>query len=219
MFIGVEGSGKSTQINLLRSWLSKSSHRTKVVDIREKNLFAYILWKFLIVSGRYSLYLRPDETLTKGPDVAITRKTHKLWFLLQFASVAVLIPFNVSLPLSLGYVVISERFVMDTISDVLKATYSFGTMNSVVVKASLRLLSFIRKDSILIYLHTEYPALVERYRRRGTPAEWREYVQSRNLYYQLLLTKLGFSYISLDTTEDSAEVTFCKLTDAIQRYI
>jgi len=211
VFMGAEGVGKSTQIDLLRSWLLKSNYRIKVVDIRGNLLFAYLLWKFLMLAGRYSDYLRPDGTMTRGPDKVILAKVCKLWFILQLVSVLPLILFKVRLPLLLGYVVIAERYIVDTLSDILRLAQNLGISNSWSVSASFILSRFLRGDAFFIFLTAEYSELTSRYRKRLTPTEWREYIERRNQYYKIVVQRLGIEYFFIDTTRETTTMTFARI--------
>lgn len=216
-FLGCEGVGKSTQIKLLKSWLHSSNvKKIKTIDLRGNSLLAYAFWRFLILSGRYTTFLRPDGNRTRGPDSQILKRTCTFWFFLMVMSTLPLILLKVYLPLLLGRVVVAERYVLDITSDIFRLSHAFGKSNSFVVKTSLLLLHFFPNNSQLIYLYADYSALKYRYRKRQTPLEWPEYIDSRNNYYlsglkQLNLGKLKASYLFIDSTSENEKAVFEKV--------
>jgi thymidylate kinase len=222
IFVGVEGVGKSTQIKFLKRWLnSLDIQKVKVIDIRGNCLFAYAFWRFLVFTGRKTSYLRPDGCSTVGPDPLILQKTGNLWFSLILVSTLPMILIKVYLPLLMGYTVIAERYVIDTISDIQRLGLMYKIQNSRIIRLSSILFTFFPKDSILIYVHADYSALTERYRKRETPIESKEYAQSREQYYGQVLRTLKskrptLCHLYLDSTCDSEINASNKLLNLLQ---
>ncbi|MEM2294476.1 MAG: hypothetical protein QXX41_14485 [Nitrososphaerota archaeon] len=88
-------------------------------------------------------------------------------------------------PYQVGYVVIAERYLLDTIIDTLRMRKYRGLKDSKVLKFLMRyLLHFIPKKSLIIYLCADYTSLRKRYHLRKTPVEHPEWIE-----FQLLLDR------------------------------
>lgn len=224
VFLGVEGVGKSTQINFLKKWLQDSGFRkTITIDVRGNCLFASAFCRTLTFLGRYTYYARPDGTRTKGLDSFILQKTCKVWFILIMISTIPMILVKVYLPLLMRYNVIAERYVLDTISDIARLAEKFNMQNSRIVQASLILMTFLPRNCLLIHMDADYPSLILRYKKRKSPIEWKEYVQERTQFYDFVLKQLKLKqpnvyYAHVNTTRDTETATFQKLRVIVKKW-
>jgi thymidylate kinase len=175
-FLGPNGVGKSTQIKLLIDWLKGRKVKTKIAYVQCNHLPVLILEGFIIRLGRSSSYVYPDGTRLTNPSAEIMQKIKYFWFCLQFLSIVFLSFVRVYLPLLLGYTVVAERYVLDSVSDLywfsrhLKVNQRFF---SSLVKV---LLYLVPENTVIVHLDAPYDVLRVRYGERGSVVQPREYV-------------------------------------------
>lgn len=117
-FIGTDGSGKSTLSTTISESLKKRNIRVRKTYGRHK----YFLSKLAILIGRKffmknsDLFLNYDKYLD---DKRITYRKYSrlidLFVFLLMLEYIVQLVFKVTIPLKLGYIVVSDRYIFDTI--------------------------------------------------------------------------------------------------------
>lgn len=195
---GCDGSGKSTCIELLDSYLKKQ--KTCKVWLCSHHLLAWILCRIFVSLGYYVERPSPKKSQVKYPLPELSRGTigRYVWQYLEFISVILMILVKIKINIMLGYTVIVERYIPGTLADF---TYMFGGhfLNTFAARFLLRV---IEKNALLIYLNTDYKVIVKR---RGISAEPWDYVETQMKVYTWFFRH--YPCHKIDTSQPLAETT------------
>jgi thymidylate kinase len=185
---GPDGAGKSTHSLLLSNKLRAHGHKVKRVCIRSNHYPFRVFWTFLkLVCGEQYVY--PDGHVLRIPKVAILRALSTFIIYVQLFNVLALVLIT-RIYLRLGYFVIAERFVLDTYADFLYFSYKFTGKK--LAPCVLRiLLRFLPKNMLFIYLDADYLSLRDRYKRRGTIPEPKDYVELQRIVGRMFARKFN----------------------------
>ena len=129
------------------------------------------------------------------------------WAAIELVSVLPLIIYRVYFQLFLGYILVAERYVIDTIVTIAYFIDDFGFLYSPLATA---LLYCIPKDSAFIYLDSSYETMIKR---RGINVEVRCFIEFQRKAYSILANHL--EALMIDTSRLSVEET----SAIISRYV
>jgi thymidylate kinase len=195
IFFGVDGVGKTTQANLLAKKYWERGDKVSKAWLRGRHTLAYLVSKLLLKIG-YSHIIKQGDIEILDPRGFVSRK---FWSFLEFVSVVPLILLRMSLPLLLGYVVIAERFIVDT---VVFNSFYIGKDFKPYIRILLR---FIPRKAVLIHLDADWDEL--RCRRAG---DWPEdFIKYQLNEYRLYA--LRFRALTINTTRNPVDVTQKKI--------
>jgi len=202
VFFGPDGAGKSTQAQLLVKFLKSQKCRPRMAWIRGRHSFAFFIAKFFTKLGYYRVVKSPNGASYEIFDPCLLPKLGRLWGFIEFASVLPWIFTRVYLPRILGYTVVSERYVVDT---VVYLGYWLGK-NSLQSFLAKVLLNFIPKDSVLIHLDAETHTLLERH---PDDVISRDFIVFQRQAYGMFAESL--KAISIDTSTCGIEESFQRI--------
>lgn len=174
--IGVEGTGKTTQANLLTKWLESRGETVNRVNIRTGHLLIHLL---------RNLTGYPTQASKAGSWKAdqFSERIKNLWpllFFLEIVNTIILAFFRVFLPLKLNRVVIAEGYVIDTYCDLRRRYKKYSKENHFYQNMSKILLRFIPSSTIIVNLDVgSYNELIRRYKKRKGSSEPQDYVNFR----------------------------------------
>lgn len=197
-FFGADGVGKTTQGRMLVHRLKKMGVDTKLVRIRSGRTFASLVYQFL-------KWLKSDQ-IQLGEDGRVIRiylmkgNPHRqIWCLLEFMSMIPWLLRGVFIPLSVGRVVVAERYIIDAI-----ATLAYLVDNPVWPRSYLAktMLRFIPNNTIFIHLDAPYSVIAER---KGSSIDPRSYIEFQRKTYNDFARALGA--FTIDTTSLSVPDT------------
>lgn len=177
VFVGPQGSGKTTQVRLLTKWLRKNKVRVRQAHIMNNHLLAFIFERILIRLGRYDYWVYPSGERLLKIDVRIEKRILNFWLLLQVLSLLLASFFRVQIWHWLGYTVIAERYFPDSIIHLKGIAEWHKSAHLPVARLINQLFRFIPRDSLVIFLGCDYQTLCRRYRNRRTPVEPKDYYQ------------------------------------------
>jgi len=203
-FLGPNGAGKSTQINLLVRWLRARGLRVKVAYVQCNHLPILILDGFLIKLGRFGFYTYPDGKRVRVPSAEILFRIRYLWFCIQFLSIVFLSFIRVYVPLLMGYVVVAERYVLDSVSDLCWASLSFRVKASFLSRIVKVLLYLVPRGTVIVHLDAPYEVLERRFFERGSVVEPRDYVEMQRKFSWKLIEALGNRNVKAVHVDSSA---------------
>jgi len=153
---GIDGSGKTTIAGCLIKHLTSKGYRTKYVWIKSLHSFAYLLSNFL------KLLLGPQVTANPNK-VDVERFDHSrynhFWPFIELISILPLLVFKVYLPILLGYVIVSDRCLIDTVITISTRIGDPSFVNSRTGKILLRLMP---KGAIVIHFDVDLNSVLKR---------------------------------------------------------
>lgn len=157
-FFGPDGSGKSTQVEILIDFLNGRGVRVKKCWVRSPHTIAFFLWKVFVRIGFYRVVLNPFGVPIKLPAVDRNRKFRCLWSVIELFGVLPII-LRVYVSLLSGYKLVAERYVLDTITTVAYFVNDICFLNSAISRILLR---FIPRNTVFIFLDADYATIYQR---------------------------------------------------------
>jgi thymidylate kinase len=200
VFFGVDGVGKTTQANLLVAYYKEKTNRVQKCWIRARHSVAFFVSKILLTLGYSKTILNGDNVVLDSRHLPF--KT--FWGFLEFFSVVPLILTRMVIPSFLGSVVISERYVIDTI-----VFNSFFIGHEFIVYNKL-LLKMMPPNAILIHLDATESDIINR-KNEDWPIDFIRYQLNS---YRYFAEYLGATVIN--TSETSISETFSIIVDVCQ---
>ncbi|MEM4468906.1 MAG: hypothetical protein QXS32_07580 [Candidatus Nezhaarchaeales archaeon] len=206
---GPDGSGKSTQARILAKHLVNRGLKVKLVWIKSRHTLAYIISRvFAKLSPRF-LVLNPHGTIIRINAINNNPIGRLIWPWIEFMSILPLVILRVYLPLLMGYVIVAERYMVDSVVSIAYWLNDSNFLSSFIARTMLRL---IPKRSMLVYLYSDYEEIR---RRRGNMADPKDYVCFQKLAYNKLARMLGA--IRIDTSQRSIEGTASAIRDHLKQ--
>lgn len=203
VFFGSDGAGKTTQATYLLDYLRIRKRRPKLAWIRGRHLLAFVLANFFVRLGYRQLNVRNRQE-TFDPNLLPNIKA--LWNLIELASVIPWVLFRVYLPSFLGYTVVAERYLVDT---VVYLSYWLGEDYLHSLSARI-LLGLIPADSLLIHFDAEIRVLL---RRASDDVVTEDFIIFQKRVYRILAKMLGA--ITVDTSKYGKKEAFQRIVDAL----
>ena len=192
IFFGADGTGKSTQAAMLLKEFKDRGLKASKAWIRARHSLAYVVSQLLIRMG-YKLTLTTQNSQRRILDSrALPAKW--LWSLLEFISVIPWIITRMYLPLLLGYHVVAERYIVDTI---VYNQYFIGKSFNIYAKALMRM---IPKDALLIHMDAERQDVLKR--RKGDIFS-ENFIEHQLKQYRHIASQLNT--LSINTSNRSIE--------------
>jgi len=209
VFFGSDGSGKTTQVRLLATHFRQQGFKVRLVWIRAHHSLASILSKILASFG----YARPRIIYGKSYesfDVKLLPRLKRFWGFIEFISVLPWILIKVKLPLLLGYVVIADRYVVDTIVSV---AYFLGDYEFPSAYVAKILLAMVSKGVFLIHLNAETEVIIERRKNEELDLD---FIRFQRRFYLSFATFLGA--LSINTSSKNVMDTFKIILNEYRKY-
>ncbi len=176
IFFGPDGSGKTTQADILSQELTKRGIKNKRFWMRSLHTLAFLISNITMkLFALHDIYEFREKYAVKF---------RRLWYIIELISILPLV-IRFYLLLYKGYVVIADRFVIDWIVSLAYVMRDESFINSKYAKL---VLMFIPKSSLLIFLDANYDVIC---RRRGSDIENEEYIIFQRYYYNLFANMLG----------------------------
>jgi len=156
---GLDGSGKTTLANSVVEYLRSKGYKTKYVWIRSPHTFAYLISRILIRLGWHRTFRNPNGITISRFELYENTFIRKTWSIIEFFSILPLIMFKIWLPYLLGYVVICDRYVIDSAVHIALTTHDMNFPDSFL---GALLLKTIPKKCALIFLDADLSTVLKR---------------------------------------------------------
>ncbi len=203
---GSDGTGKTTHADLLALYLERKGYRTRRATVKQHHTLSYVLLKLLT-------YKKPDKESINyfGFDNQLGRKIRAPWKILELISVIPAVFYRVLLPLFLGYLVVCDRYLIDTL-----VTLSYFLKDPKILSspASKLLLKLIPKRSLLFCFEADTNTILQRKKDEPLTVQLIDYYKNA---YRHLSQWSGLRAILIDTSNNSVEEVQAKILPLILR--
>jgi len=196
---GPDGSGKSTQARTLANYFLSRGFKVRIVWIKSYHTFAYVLSEIIAGLSSRSVTLNPQRSIIKINLVSNGSINRLVWAWIEFVSVLPLVIFHVYLPLSMGWIVIAERYLVDSIASIAYTLSDPDFGSSLISKA---LLCLFPKNSVLVHLDSNYAEIKKR---RGAMTDPEDFLQFQRGMYDKLSKRL--KAVKINTAQQNVEET------------
>lgn len=157
-FFGPDGSGKSTQADILVDVLKRRGFRVKKSWLRAHHTLAFVLWKLLVRIGFYRTVTNCFGISTKIPAVNRDKSLGQFWSVVEFLSVLPHV-WRINLSLSRGHCVVAERYVLDTVTSI---AYTVNDASFPKSHVSRMLQRLIPNKTVFVFLDSDYETIRQR---------------------------------------------------------
>jgi len=150
---GPDGVGKTTHARLLILKFMKEGYRVKRVWVKNNHTIAYLIILLLKFVSKRSVVVLPSKAILTNI-LAQSKLGRKLWLWIDFIGVVVKLIFSVYIFKPLGYIIIADRYLPDTIVSMIITLNEPKAMKSLPIKF---IISRIIKDRTnLVMLDRSY---------------------------------------------------------------
>jgi hypothetical protein len=202
-FFGPDGTGKSTHVDLLVSHFKANKTKVKKIWIRSPHTLAYLLSRILMGIGFSKRISNPYGKQTTIPAVDKNRGLRFIWPWIELTSVIPLVLIRVYIPLHLGYTIVAERYVVDTVVTIAYFVDDLSFLHSRIARLLLHLAP---KNTVFIHLDSTYSALMKRRNRLVEPYG---YIRFQKIGYDAIGNSMGVKCIntsSLSINQVSSQI-------------
>jgi thymidylate kinase len=200
IFFGPDGSGKTTQADMLISELNCKRIRNKKLWLRSLHTLAFLI-------SKVSMYIMKLNDIYQFRTKYSDHATFKIiWYFIELASILPLIVTKFYLPLLQGYVIVAERFVIDWVVSVAYATNNPSLVDSWFASFVIK---FIPKQSVLVYIDADYGSILSR---RGGEESF-ESIEFQRACYNKFAQKLHV--LRIDSSNKSICEVFVLIKDLV----
>jgi hypothetical protein len=192
-------------------YLRTRGFKARTSWIRALHTFALPTSRLLIRLGFYRTVSNQSGTSYPVIDLKRIPPVRKLWAYFEIFSMLPLVMTRVALPSFLGWVVVSERFTLDSIASISWLTEDETFFNS---RPARILMGLIKQDYCLINLDCDYDTIVSR---RGKISEPQKFIDTQEKIYSELSPKL--QYWELNTSKFGINETQLRIRKHVMHYL
>jgi len=202
-FYGPDGAGKSSNADVLAAWLCKKGNRVHRGSVKQHHFLAYILLKIIGCGDPKINYYGFSEPLSKRIKCS--------WLVLEILSLFPAIFHRVIGPIMLGYIVVCDRYVLDSL-----ATLSYFLKDPSIIDGWLAkvLTALIPRSSLLFWLDGDIDVLLSRKADEPLTKELLEYYRSAYRKLFGILKARGLNPLYIDTTLSDMKTTVARILKA-----
>ncbi len=210
-FFGPDGAGKTTHAELTSLYLKKKGYRIWRASIKQHHTISYLLLK-LLSSGDPS-----RQTISyHGFGGRLKQKIKTPWKILELISLFPVLYCRVFLPLLMGYIVICDRYLPDTI---VTLSYFLGDPKLISGTSAKLLSALIPKGTLLFYMNANTEVVLQRKRDEPLTSDLVEYYKRG---YEILIKRFGLKPMTINTSTsrvaDVQKIVLDRLMNSIAEY-
>ncbi|MEM2704257.1 MAG: hypothetical protein QXR45_13990 [Candidatus Bathyarchaeia archaeon] len=203
-FFGPDGTGKTTHADLIAASLKLMGFRVWRAKIKHHHTIVYLILK-LMEKGNYNVQMINYY----GFHEELTHKIRSVWKIIEIASFFIALMYRVYLPALLGYIVVCDRYVLDTI---VTLSYFLKEPNFVLSTYAKVLVGLIPKNSFLFHLDADTNTIM--FRKLDEPLTY-ELIEYYRRIYTLLLKAYSLKAEKIDTTTEAIQNIQKRITKLI----
>ncbi|MGB9826903.1 MAG: hypothetical protein ACPLSM_00085 [Thermosphaera sp.] len=193
-FFGPDGTGKTTHAEHVASYLRRKGCRVWRTGVKHHHTLAYLLLKLL--SGK-----NPDGLPLSyyGFNDELKQKIRTPWKMLELISLLPAIFYRVLLPQLLGYIVICDRYLLDTL---VTLSYFLNDQELITGTYARLLTLMIPKHAVLFYMNANTETILQRKKDEPLTSKLVEYYK---LAYQIIIRQVKLKVVTIDTSNAKIE--------------
>jgi thymidylate kinase len=193
-FFGSDGTGKTTHADMVSMYLNKKGFKTRRASIKQHHTLSFLFLKLL--AGRGS---EGQAINYYGFHGGLTGRIKTPWKILELVSLVPAVFYRVLLPSLLGYVVVCDRYLLDTL-----VTLSYFLKEPKIISGVLAgvLVNLIPKNSFLVYFEADTNVILQRKKDEPLTKQLIEYYKNG---YRRLIRRSGLEMVSIDTSVNSVQ--------------
>ncbi|MEM3826194.1 MAG: hypothetical protein QXE05_02040 [Nitrososphaeria archaeon] len=193
-FFGPDGTGKTTHADLISTRLKLMGFRVWRTSVKQHHTIAYLLLKLMNL-GSYDIQIINYY----GFPERLAHRINRLWKMVEFFGLLPAVFYRVYLPMILGYVVVCDRYVLDSL---VTLSYFLKEQNSVLGIFARFLVSLIPKSSLLVFFDADTEVIMLRKPNEPLSVELITYYKRM---YRILLKIHGLRTEKVNTTDVSIQ--------------
>lgn len=190
IFFGPDGSGKTTQANLLIGEMRRRGIKTRRLWLRSLHTLAFV------ISGLAMRLQKLNNPYEFRQRYAHRKLFRTVWFMIEFISILPLVVLRFYIPLRRGENIVAERYVIDWIVSLAYVSRNDSLVDTHFAKVALK---FIPKDSILIYIDATFDAISS----RGRKEDSLEFIEFQRAIYARIAE--SHNALVIDTSDKSIQ--------------
>lgn len=198
-FFGPDGTGKTTHADLIAVCLRLMGFRVWRTSVKQHHTFSYLLLRIFSYGNSKKEVMR-----YYGFNRALMRRIRTPWKILEIISLFPAIFYRVVIPLLLGYIIVCDRYVLDTLAGL---SYFLKDPKLLLGTTAKLLVRLIPKNALLFHLDSEPGIILKRKKNEPLTIYLIEYYR---LAYEIMVKQLraqGLTVVQINTTTFSVEET------------
>jgi len=184
---GADGTGKTTHADLIDSRLRALGHKSWRAHVKHHHTFSYLLLRMFNGSQGH------DPLRYYGFGVEF-KGLNTPWKILEIISLAPAIIYRVFLPSLLGYTIVADRYVIDSL---VALAYFLRDQDLITNRFGRLLLKLLPRDGLIIHLDASTKKILERKRDEPLTPQFLDWQLEA---YRNLASRMDSSILTIDTT-------------------
>ncbi len=203
-FFGSDGTGKTTHADMISSYLAKRGLRIWRASIKQHHTLSFLFLKL------FNAQKNNSAMNYYGFNGELALRIRTPWKILELISLGPALFSRVFLPSMLGFVVVCDRYLLDTL---VTLSYFLKEPNLVSGKLAQLIVKLIPKKSFLVYFEADTKIILERKKDEPLTEQLIEYYKKS---YRFLARNSGLKITLIDNSACSKTVVQAKLQSLMQ---